>query len=455
MEIIPLGAAGTVTGSRFLVTSGRTRVLVECGLFQGLKALRQRNWEPFPGDPAGLDAVVLTHAHLDHSGYLPVLVREGFRGRVHVTPATADLLPILLGDAGRLQEEDAEWANRKGFSKHDPALPLFDEGDARFAVEHLEPTDFGEEWRVGELSFRFGRAGHLLGAATLKIEASDADSVLFSGDLGRISDPLHPDPDPRPGARRIVMESTYGDRSHAEKEPADALVRTIRPTLERGGVVMIPSFAVGRAQAILLLVHRLMRQGGLPRVPVFLNSPMAIRASDVHLAHAHELRPTRRELEAALDGTERVMSVDESKALNRRRGPLIIVAGAGMLTGGRILHHLLAFGGHERNTLILAGYQAEGTRGRELLRGERRLRIHGRWVDLSCGVERLDVFSGHADREGLLDWAASGFPPDAGVFLVHGEPGPADHLRRRLADRTGWPVQVAAEGRPLPDLADG
>jgi metallo-beta-lactamase family protein len=449
MEIIPLGAAGTVTGSRFLVSARRTRVLLDCGLFQGLKVLRQRNWEPFPADPTKLDAVVLTHAHLDHSGYLPVLVRSGFSGPVLASPATADLLPILLTDAGRLQEEDAEWANRKGFSRHDPALPLFTEADARAAVERVEAVPFGEERRIGGLTFRLTRAGHLLGAASVKVEDADGDSALFSGDLGRVGDPLHPDPVPRPAARRLLMEATYGDRSHPGDDPADALARVIRPSLDRGGVVMIPSFAVGRAQVILLMLHRLIRESRLPPVPLFLNSPMAIRASEVHLKHASELRPPERELRAALDGAEQVMSVDDSKALNRRRGPAIIVAGAGMLTGGRILHHLLAFGADDRNALILVGYQAEGTRGRELLRGERSLRIHGRWVEIGCRIEHLDVLSGHADREGLVEWAARGQEPAGGVFLVHGEPGPADHLRRRLTDRTGWDVQVAVEGRPL------
>lgn len=449
MEIIPLGAAGTVTGSRFLVSARRTRVLVECGLFQGLKVLRQRNWEPFPADAAKLDGVVLSHAHLDHSGYLPVLVRNGFSGPVLASPATADLLPILLTDAGRLQEEDAEWANRKGFSRHEPALPLFTETDARGAVERVEALPFGEERRIGGLTFRLVRAGHLLGAASVKVEDADGDSTLFSGDLGRSGDPLHPDPAPRPAAHRLLMEATYGDRSHPADDPADALAEVIRPSLKRGGVVMIPSFAVGRAQVILLLLHRLIREGRLPGVPVFLNSPMAIRASQVHLKHASDLRPTERELRAALDAAEQVMSVEDSKALNRRRGPAIIVAGAGMLTGGRILHHLLAFGSDDRNALILVGYQAEGTRGRELLRGERSIRIHGRWVGLTCRIEHLDVLSGHADREGLLEWAARGPEPAEGVFLVHGEPGPADHLRRRLADRTRWNVQVAVEGRPL------
>ncbi len=452
MEIVPLGGAGTVTGSKFLVSGRRGRFLVDCGLFQGLKLLRERNWAPFPIDPSELDAVVLTHAHLDHSGYLPVLVRAGFRGPIVATPPTADLLPILLSDAGRLQMEDARWADRKGFSKHSPALPLFDEEDAERVLDHVEVLSTGEDLGMGDFTIRLSGAGHLLGAASVYVTDAGGDSTLFSGDLGRDDDPLHPPPEPRFEARRLVMEATYGDRSHSGEAAEDGLYGAIRPSLDRGGVVMIPSFAVGRAQTLLLLILRLMRKGRIPRVPVFLNSPMAIRATEVHLAHASDLRPDPAEVEAALSLPQQVLSVEESKALNRRRGPMIIVAGAGMLTGGRILHHLKTFGKDRRNVLVLVGYQAEGTRGRELLRGERSLRIHGTRVPLDCRVEPLDLLSGHADREGLLAWAQTAPAPPAGTFLVHGEPGPADHLRRRLEDRPGWAAAVAEEGRPLLDL---
>jgi metallo-beta-lactamase family protein len=449
LEIIPLGGAGTVTGSRFLVTSEHTRVLVDAGLFQGLKWLRERNREPLPLDPARLDAVILTHAHLDHSGYLPVLVREGFTGPVFTTPPTADLLPILLTDAGRLQEEDARWASKKGFSKHDPPLPLFDEVDARRVEEHVRPLPFGEEITVGSLRFRFSRSGHLLGAAAVLIEDRASDSAVFSGDLGRVDDPLHPPPEPRPAARRLILESTYGDRSHPDDDAETVLASAMLPTLRSGGVVMVPSFAVGRAQLILLLILRLMRRDALPQVPVFLNSPMAIRASRVHLRHPEELRPTEEELSAALELPTWVEHVDESRDLNQRRGPMIIVAGAGMLTGGRILHHLTAFGQDSRNALLLTGYQAEGTRGRDLLRGQRSIRVHGRWLEVSCRIEQLDILSGHADREGLIEWARSAPAPEGGAFLVHGEPGPADHLRKRLEEIPGWSVRVAQEGRPF------
>ncbi len=449
MNIIPLGGAGTVTGSRTLVTSGRSSLLVDCGLFQGLKNLRLRNWRPFPFPPGRLGAVVLTHAHLDHSGYLPVLIREGFRGPVYVTPPTADLLPILLEDAGRIQEEDARYAAKKGFSRHAEPRPLFTEAEARAVLPHLERVPFHEERAVGGLRFTFHRAGHILGAAQLRVENREEDSVLFSGDLGQDGDLLLPPPEARPPARRIVMESTYGDRDHGTEDPVEELARVARETLARGGVLMIPAFALGRAQTLALALHRLQEEGLIPRVPMFLNSPMAIQVGEVHLAHLDELRPADGELDRALELLEPVATVDESRALNARRGPMVIVAGAGMLTGGRILHHLLAFGDDPRNTLLLVGFQAEGTRGRDLLQGNRTLKIHGRHVELRCQVEVRDLFSGHADRTGLLAWLRNGPPPEGGVSLVHGEPASAEALRRTIREELGWPAQVAEEGRPL------
>jgi len=451
MHVIPLGGAGTVTGSRFLLVSGRTRILVDCGLFQGLKVLRQRNWNPFPVPPEEIDAVVLTHAHLDHSGFLPVLVREGFAGKIHLTPPTAGLLPILLEDAGRLQEEDALWANRKGFSRHSPARPLFTEADARRVTPRLRTHAFDEDWTLGKLRFRFHRAGHILGAASLVAGSDNGRTVLFSGDLGRRADPLLPPPAPRPDADLILMEATYGDRSHTDESAEDALATATREAFDRGGVVMIASFAVGRAQTLALLVHRLMLSGRLPEVPVFLNSPMAIEVTRVHLDHVEELRPGADEVLAAMDRLVPTPSVEESREINRRRGPMIIIAGAGMLTGGRILHHLLAFGGDRRNALILPGFQAEGTRGRHLRSGARTIRIHGDEVEINCKVTVMDQLSGHADDGELVEWATSGVPPREGVAIVHAEPAPADIFRRTLEDATGWKkIAVAEEGRSYP-----
>jgi len=451
MNVIPLGGAGTVTGSRFLIRSNRTRILVDCGLFQGLKVLRLRNWRPFPVPPRELDAVVLTHAHLDHSGYLPVLVREGFRGPIYVTPPTADLLPILLEDAGRLQEEDAGWANRKGYSRHHPARPLFTEADAQRVRRSVRVRPFGQMWDVEEVRLAFHRAGHILGAASLEVRDPGGKSTLFSGDLGRREDPLLPAPVARVPTDLVLMESTYGDRRHAETDPATALRVALESALLKGGIAMFATFAVGRAQTLALLIHRLMERGEIPEVPVFLNSPMAIRVTDVHLKHAGELRPGRDEVRAAMDRLIPTPSVEDSRELNHRRGPVVILAGAGMMTGGRILHHLKVHGEDRRNALILPGFQAEGTRGRRLLRGERSLRIHGQDVQIDCQVHVLDVLSGHADADELTEWVAAGPEPRSGVLLVHGEPAQADALRRRLCDREpNWVVQVAEEGESYP-----
>ena len=447
MHILPLGGAGTVTGSRFLVDAGRTRVLVDCGLFQGLKNLRLRNWRPFPLDPATLDAVVLTHAHLDHSGYLPVLVREGFRGSVHVTPPTEGLLPILLSDAGRIQEEDASYAGRKGFSRHSPPKPLFTAADAARAVEHTDPVPFGESFRVGSLEMEFHRAGHILGAASVQVTHRSRGSLLFSGDLGRPDDLLVPAPAPRPAADHIVMESTYGDRVHEDRDVESQLAELVTRVSARGGVVLIPTFAVGRAQALAVALWRLRQEGRIPHVPMFLDSPMAVQVSGVHQEHVGELRVPARELDAALEAVAPVVSVEESKAIFGMNGPRIILAGAGMLTGGRILHHLVHFGSDPRNALLLVGFQAEGTRGRALVRGADSLRIHGSDVPIRLEVKRIEAFSGHADRIELLDWLRAG--PPAPVSLVHGEPGPADALRRSIGVELGWEAEVAEEGRPL------
>jgi metallo-beta-lactamase family protein len=450
LNLIPLGGAGTVTGSKILVQGGRTRFLLDCGLFQGLKHLRQRNWAPFPISPQKIDAVVLTHAHLDHSGYLPVLVREGFQGPIYVTPATRDLVPILLADAGRLQEEDAGFAARRGYSRHADPRPLFTEADAAAVTPLFQRIPFDEAFALGGFTLRFHRAGHLLGAASVHVRDRKGATVLFSGDLGRPNDVLVPAPPrPRPTADLVVMESTYGDRDHPDQDPLEVVANAVRETAARGGVLMIPTFAVGRAQALALVLHRLRKDRRIPRVPMFLNSPMANRASEVHLNHAGEVRPSLAELESALLEVEPVGSVEESRALNQRRGPMVILAGAGMLTGGRILHHLEAFGGDPRNTLLLAGYQAEGTRGRDLIEGRPSIRVHGHTLELRCRILRVDAFSGHADRTELKAWLASAPPPRLGVRLVHGEPGPAESLRRGICHGLGCHAELAEEGRPI------
>ncbi len=445
MKVRFLGGAGTVTGSRFLVQDGGTRLLVDCGLFQGLKELRLRNWAPFPQNPSHLDGVVLTHAHLDHSGYLPALVRDGFQGPIYATPPTPDLAKILLEDAGRLQEEDADYANRKGFSRHSPARPLFTEKDAVRVSERFRTRPFHESWVAGELEVTFRPAGHILGAASVEIRGPSG-TLAVSGDLGRSNDLLMDPPHPPPEVDWLLMESTYGNRSHPGSDPLERLKEAVGPTLAQGGVVLLPSFAVARAQTLLLALHRLFRKGSLPRVPVFLNSPMAIDVATLYRSYPEHHAVDAGELGQAFQEAEFVHTVDESRALNRRRGPMIIVAGAGMLTGGRILHHLKAFGGDRRNALVLAGYQAAGTRGAQLLRGDRRIKIHGQYVDLELEVTPADLFSGHADQEELLAWLDRAPRPPQRIFLVHGEPEPADVLRRRIQERMEVRVEVARDG---------
>jgi metallo-beta-lactamase family protein len=446
MRITFLGAAGTVTGSRFLVEADGTRVLVDCGLFQGLKSLRLKNRDPLGVDPASLDAVLLTHAHLDHSGWLPVLVRDGFAGPIYCTPPTADLAEILLADSGRLQEEDARYANKKGYSRHKPAEPLYTEAQAAAVTPRFQACELDDTFSVGSLRVRYQRAGHILGAASILIEASGR-SVFFSGDLGRPHDLVMWPPDPPPAADMIVMESTYGDREHKDTDVLAALADAVGDTVRDGGVAMIPAFAVGRSQLILYVLWRLRQDGRLPSVPTFLNSPMAIEVSEVFRRFDEYHRLTELETNAALSSATFTRKVEESKELNRRRGPMVLVAGAGMLTGGRILHHLKAFGADPMNAVLLVGYQAPGTRGAALIAGDPQLKIHGRYWPMRAQVHRLDALSGHADRSELLDWLGAAAVPPEKVMLVHGEPQSADALRRGIADRHGLDAEPASMGQ--------
>lgn len=445
MNVSFLGAVGTVTGSRHLITAGTKRVLLDCGLFQGLKTLRLRNRESLPFDPHGLDAVVLTHAHLDHSGFLPVLVKEGYSGPIYCTEPTADLAPVLLSDSGHLQEEDTRWARKEGFSRHKEPQPLYTEEDARAVTPLLRSVAVGKRVDLGGVTFTYSMAGHILGAASVLLEA-EGGRVLFSGDLGRPADLLIPAPAPPPEADWVVMESTYGDREHPTIHPVDALTLVLRRTLHRGGVLMVPAFSVGRAQLMLYVLSRVFTSGAAPRVPVYLNSPMAIDVTGIYLRHDAFHRRTHEECAAAFSVAKYVRSVDESKALNQRRGPMVILAGAGMLTGGRILHHLTAFAPDPRNTLLLTGYQAEGTRGADLLAGKPHVKIHGRSVPVRAEVTAMDGLSAHADHSELLDWAASAPRRPRRVFLVHGEPRAAEALRRDMEERLGFDVHAALDG---------
>ncbi len=449
MNVTFLGAAGTVTGSRHLVTANGRRLLVDCGLLQGPKALRLRNWAPLGVDPQALDGVVLTHAHLDHTGYLPVLVREGFRGPIYCTPPTADLVQILLADSGHLQEEDARYANKKGYSRHHPAEPLYTVEDARAVTELLHPVEPGQDIDVDGWTLRFGLAGHILGATWVRI-TDGARSILFSGDIGRHHDLLMPAPEPPLDADVVVMESTYGGRVHPPVDPVEVLGQILKDTAARGGVLMVPAFAVGRAQLVLYALAQAQDRGLGRGVPMFLNSPMAIDVTRLYSKHDRYHRLDHEETAAVFARARYVQGVEESKELNRRNGPMVLVAGAGMLTGGRILHHIKAFGGDDRNTLLLTGHQAEGTRGADLLRGAPTVKIHGHMVPIRAEVRTLDGMSGHGDRDELTAWL-SGIPrPPERVYLVHGDGDQAEALRTHLVDTLGWDARVAVDGAVEP-----
>lgn len=436
-----LGATGTVTGSKHLLDDGRVQVLLDCGLFQGYKQLRLRNWQTMPLPVQALDAVVLTHAHVDHSGYLPVLARAGYRGAVYCTPATAALCEILLPDAAHLQELDASYANRHGFSRHHPALPLYTADDARRALELLQPVEFGERFKLpGGLHATFTRAGHILGAACVTVEAGGR-TVLFSGDLGRDDDVIMEPPERRPAADVVVMEATYGDRLHDPGDPAEALGAAIQRTVARGGVVVIPAFSVGRTQALLVLIHRLRLAGRIPAVPVVVDSPMATSVTGLYRRHAgdHHLDPAT--LHGAFDGVEYTRDVAASRAIDERGGPCVVIAASGMATGGRVVHHLKRFAPAPENLILLAGFQAGGTRGAALAAGATTIKIHGEHVPVRAEVARLDCLSAHADQRELIAWLGAG-PRPRQIFLVHGEPDGLDALRLAIHEQLGWDATV-------------
>jgi len=442
MRITFLGAAGTVTGSKYLLEHGGKCVLVDCGLFQGLKQLRLRNWDAFPVPADKIDAVVLTHAHIDHSGYLPALARQGFRGPVFCTDATRDLCALLLPDSGHLQEEDALYANRKGFSKHNPALPLYTEADARKTLRLFRPQDFGIEFEPVEgLRVRFSLAGHILGAASVHVRW-DSGSILFSGDLGRDEDLVMRPPGPPPTADYVVMESTYGDRLHEQEDPATAFAEVIKRTAARGGVVIVPAFAVGRAQSLMYMVAILKREGRIPDLPVFLNSPMAADTTELYHQHRANHRLTADQCREMCTAAKVVNSVEESRKLNDMRYPAVIISASGMATGGRVVHHLKAMAPNHRNTILLAGYQAAGTRGAALASGAKEIKIHGAYVPVRAEVVSLGSLSAHADRGELLRWVGRMPKAPKRVFITHGEPVAADSLRLAIEEQHRWACTV-------------
>jgi len=452
-----LGGAGTVTGSMHLIANRGRRVLLDCGLFQGLKPLRQRNWSERVPQSSALDAVILSHAHLDHTGYLPRLVRSGFQGPVHCTAATADLLHIMLPDAAHLEAEQAEHANFKGFSKHHPALPLYTLADVQAALERLVPHPYGEAFAVTDgLTARFRRAGHILGSATveLRTDGPQPATIVFSGDLGRPRQPILRDPEPAPAADLLLLEATYGDRHHPP-EAAAHLAQAVTETARRGGALVIPAFAVGRTQLVLWWLRQLEEAGRIPSLPTYVDSPLAIDASAIYLRHPedHDLA-----METLLNHGQNPLktrhfhlarSRDESRALNDLTGPVIIISASGMATGGRILHHLKLRLPDPRTTVLLVGFQAAGTRGQLLQQGARHLRLLGADVPVRARILTLDGLSAHADQAELLAWLAQAAAPPRRIALVHSEPDAARALASSIEDRMQIPAEPARDGATL------
>jgi len=444
-----LGGAGTVTGSKYLLEYDRHRLLVDCGLFQGFKSLRLKNWAPFPSDPSSIEAVALTHAHIDHSGYLPLLVRQGFAGPILCSRATADLCRILLPDAGYLQEKDADFANRHGFSKHKPALPLYTQRDAENSLRRLKAVPFNEICRLsGGATALFRRAGHILGAAIVQFDVAGT-SIVFSGDLGRYDDPIMVDPAAVSQADYLVVESTYGDRRHDRRDPVDVIGQIVETTIGRGGTIVIPAFAVGRAQSLLFYLDRLRSQGRLSNVPVFLDSPMAEDASEVLSRNIEDQRLSEPMCRRACAVAHYVRSVEESKALTANPMPKVIISASGMATGGRVLHHLKAYAPDPRNTILFAGFQAGGTRGAAMLAGAASIKIHGAYVPVRAEVHNLDMLSAHADADEIMRWLRGFRSPPRMTFVTHGEPTAADALRHRIEEELGWSCLVPDHGQKI------
>jgi metallo-beta-lactamase family protein len=452
-----LGAARTVTGSKYLLETDGHRVLIDCGMFQGLKELRQRNWAALPVHPASIHAVVLTHAHIDHSGLLPRLVAGGFTGRIICTTGTADLCKLVLPDAGHLQEEDARHANRGGYSKHTPALPLFTEADASETLTHLQPFGFNRPAAiVPGLEVEFINAGHLLGSAYARIrrEHGTGGTLLFGGDLGRYRRPVLPDPSPGVACDALLVESTYGDRTHPAEDEGATLARIVNHVVQRRGKLIVPAFAIGRVSEVLYWLRQLETRRAIPLLPVYVDSPMAIEALAFYRKHAEELDPDCRAHgagESAYGSArfEAVSSAKQSQRVVEREGPAIVISSSGMATGGRVLHHLAAGLPDPRNTVLFVGFQAAGTRGRMLIEGARHVKMFGQQIPVKATIAKMNAMSAHADATEILTWLRTFPAAPRTTYLVHGEPAAQEALKARIGSELGWHVEIPEHGQKV------
>lgn len=443
MKLTFLGGTGTVTGSKYLLYYQDKRILVDCGLYQGVKNVRLRNWQKFPVDPTSINAILLTHAHLDHSGYIPALIKQGFSGPIYCTKATLELCSILLPDSGFLQEEDARYANKYKFSKHHPALPLYTEKEARAALKFFVPIDYYEPLKLLKgLQAIFTPVGHILGSAAVLINTSYCN-MLFSGDVGRNNDMIMKAPVPiKEQLHYLIIESTYGDRLHEKTDPYQLLEPIINDTARRGGIVLIPAFAVGRTQTVLYIIQQLKAKRAIPDIPVYLNSPMAISATEVFCRYHKEHKLSKEDCINIDKGTHFIRSAEESIALNEKKFPAIIVSASGMASGGRVLHHLKTLVTHHQNSIVFVGYQAPGTRGDAMAHGAGQIKIHGQYFPVKASVHHLDSLSAHGDYQEITAWLKQFPHHPKKTFVTHGEPVAADAMRLYLQDTLGWSTQV-------------
>ena len=438
MQLTFLGATQTVTGSKYLLVVHGKKILIDCGLYQGYKNLRQRNWDKLPVDPHTIDAVLITHAHIDHSGYIPVLLRNGYQGQIYSTEGTRTLCHILLPDSGHIQEEDAKHANQHAYSKHHPALPLYTYDEGLRAMSRFTTLPFHQKHQLFEDVFvEFLPAGHIIGSALIRITA-EGKSILFTGDIGRPNDPLMKPPVIVTAADYLVIESTYGDRLHGTSNPLDELEKLINQTITAGGSVIIPAFAVGRTQDLLYYLHLLKKDQRIPNIPAYLDSPMAINASDIlsRFADEHKLSPELCKL--ICNEVKYVNTPEESKALDQNKTQKIIISASGMLEGGRILHHLKAYLPDEHSTIILTGFQAGGTRGASLERHETEIKIHGEMIPVRAKIAAMNNMSAHTDYQELLAWCKHFKHPPRKTFIIHGDIASSESLRDKISHELGW-----------------